>query len=264
MIDNTRRLFFGFDVASPWPTTYPNGRLIDPASRHLTLAFLGNVSFKKLEDILPTIPQVMKVGPVGMFNHCLFLPEKHPHVVSWNIDWFDERTIQNFQEELVEWLRHHQYPIEKRSFLSHVSVARAPFEQQEWLQAFAPLPVIVQGFHLYESVGNLTYNPVWSFFVEKPFEELSHTADVAYLVKAESLSTLHLNAQLALAFTFPPFLKYIKEIPLKNSLDDIVIALNELITQADCDGGCPLKAVSFHGDVEEKEGIFSWEMIVDV
>ncbi len=244
---------------------YPKGHLIAPASRHLTLAFLGNVSLSKLESLLPEFPRpVFKIGPVGFFDQCLMLPEQHPHVVAWHVQWHEAALFNEFQSTLQNWLRDRNYPIDKRPLLPHVSIARTPFEKKEWLDSFIPLPLVAQSIHLYESMGDLVYRPVWSYPLLSPFVELSHTADIAFLIQAESPSGIHLHAQTALAFKFPSLLRYLDQNPLKTDLNDIVISLNSLITRCDSEIGCPIKAVSFHGDMREQEGIFTWEMIIDV
>lgn len=265
MSDLTRRLFFACEVAAPWPLKLPQARLIDPASRHLTLAFLGNVPYPPLQAILPSFPvPAFKVGPTGYFDRCLFLPERHPHVVAWNVHWCEAAPLPDFQRLVVNWLLSHGYGVDQRSFLSHVTVARDPVHTGLWQEDFVSLPMCVHGIHLYESVGNLTYRPIWSFPLLAPFLELNHTADLAFLIQAESIQGLHLHAQIALAFKYPPLLRYVKNTPLEANLDDIVIALNRLITRCDSEIGCPLKAVSFHGDVHVEQDVHQWEMIVDV
>lgn len=265
MQEQERRLFFAFEVAAPWSADYPKGRLVDSASRHLTLAFLGNISYPKLEAILPEFPKTpFRLGPVGFFDECLFLPKRHPHVVAWHVQWYEGADFIQFQKKVAEWLRGYDYQIDERPFLSHVTIARSPFNPKQWQQSFVPLPVVVRGLHLYESVGQLVYKPIWSYPLQAPFEEMEHTADVAFLIRGESIQNLHLHAEVALAFKFPPLLKYIHQEPLQNSLDESIMALNRLITLADSEIGCPLKAVSFHGRLLEEAKLLNWEMIVDV
>jgi 2'-5' RNA ligase len=260
-----KRVFFGYEVLAPWPTECPSGRLIEPTSRHLTLAFLGNILFPPLRDILSEFPiPSFLVGPVGHFDRCLFLPERHPHVVAWHVQWYEKVLFDTYQQYVVKWLKSKQYPIDDRPFLSHVTMARSPFKEHEWKKAFAPLPMMVKNIHLYESVGNLVYQPIWTQPILSPFEELDHTADIAFVIQAESMENLHLHAMIALAFKFPSVLKYIEKVPLQSQLDDIIISLNQLIAEVDSDIGCPFKAVSFHGEVEKKNNVFQWEMIVDV
>lgn len=260
-----KRVFFAFEVSAPWPSKLPKGRILESASRHLTLAFLGNVGYPKLQSILHEFPiPTFKVGSTGIFDHCLLLPERHPHVVAWHVKWLEDAPFNAFQKQIAEWLRNHDYFIDERPFLPHVTIARSPFHADEWMKAFTPLPMMIHGIHLYESIGNLVYQPIWSYPLESPFVELDHTADLAFLIQAESIDSLHLHAQTALLFKYPALVSYMNEAPLKNSLDDIIIALNALITRADSEVGCPLKAVSFHGDLREADGILKWEMIVDV
>lgn len=258
-----KRLFFAFKVASPWPQENPHGRVIAEDSRHVTLAFLGDVEEEKAKGILHEFPlPPFRVGPVGYFDRCQFLPERHPHVASWHALGLEK--LDNYHLEVADWLRSHQFLIERRPFLPHVSIAREPFEKTAWEQAFKPLPLKIEGLHLYESLGHLTYIPIWSYPLLPPFVEIEHTADVAFHIQAERKEDIHLHAKMALAFKYPLLLDYVKEGPLEQDLNSIIISLNEVITRADSEVGCPLKAVSFHGDLEEEKGIYSWEMIVDV
>lgn len=261
-----KRVFFGCGVVSPWPSHYPKADVIDPASRHMTLAFLGNTSYPELYRHLADFPKPsFKVGPVGFFDHCLFLPEAHPRVVAWHMQNYEKADDFNrYQREIADWLIGHGYDVDRRPFLSHVTIARRPHYIKDWKKEFVPLPAMVEGIHLYESVGNLTYQPLWSYPLLPAFEEIDHTADIAFLIRAESLSSLHLHAQIALAFKYPLLLQYNLGTSLHEELNEIIISLNQLITQADSEEGCPLKAVSFHGEVEQENGIYQWEMIVDV
>ena len=72
-----QRLFLALEVEAPWPSTYPSGRLIDETMRHITLAFLGNVSPEPLMEHLDELPHPsFQIGPAGRFEKMLFLPEK--------------------------------------------------------------------------------------------------------------------------------------------------------------------------------------------
>lgn len=260
-----KRLFFACEVSAPWQEKLPPGRILSPPSRHMTLAFLGNVDYEILQAVIPSFPKpAFMVGPTGFFDRALFLPEQHPHVVAWHVQWDEKGVLEAFQQVVVEWLRSHEYNIDRRPLLSHVTIARNPFDREKWQKDFVSLPMHVKGIHLYESIGNLIYKPVWSFPIFDPFVELSHTADFAFLVQAESIQGIHLHANNALAFKFPPLLRYMQKVPLETSLNDIIIALNTAITACDSEIGCPLKAVSFHGDVRVEQGVCKWEMIIDV
>ncbi len=265
--NETKRLFFALEVDAPWPSEWPNGRVIDSRGRHVTLSFLGNVPWKPLEMLLPSLPlPEFEIGPVGLADKCLFLPPKHPHVVAYHVTWLE--GISNplaYQELLAKFLQAAGYELDRRPFLPHVTLARSPFDPTQWRRAFASLPIVIRALHLYESLKCLVYKPLWTHVLGSPFEEISHTADIAFRVKGKTMQQLGIHAQVALGFKFQAIMNYLVPISATFTLDDIVIALNEMITRADSAVGSPLKAVSFHGDVStDPQGLLNWEMIVDV
>lgn len=262
-----KRLFFGFEVQAPWPDSFPEGRLLEEKSRHITLAFLGNVPFSKLQSFLKEIPSIqLQIGPVGICDKCLCLPPRHPHVIAWHVHWLNHgNEIQAFQRALVQWLKNHQFHIDEREFLSHVTLCRTPFLEKEWKKAFEPLPCLIKAFHLYESKGNSKYEMIWSKSLLPPFEERDHTADIAYRIYGTTLEEIFINAQVALAFRFPPFLNFFNSAESIDSLETVIIRLNEIVSRADSEMSCPFKAISFHGKLQHTEqNILYWEMIVDV
>jgi len=96
------------------------------------------------------------------------------------------------------------------------------------------------------------------------FTELDHTADIAFRIFGESLEEIYLHAFAALSFKFIEFLTFLRPAEGIDSIDEIVIRLNESIAYADQAFRCPYKAVSFHGGVVQDENILHWDMIVDV
>lgn len=262
-----KRLFFGLEVSAPWPKEYPGGRLLEESHRHLTVAFLGNVPYDKIEACLPSLPlPSFKVGPAGICDKCLLLPPRFPRVVAWHVDWIDNaHPLLLYQKHLADWLRDQGFHIDERDFLPHITICREPFIVKQWKEAFTPLPCIVTGLNMYESVGNLKYEPRWSYPLKLPFDEIEHTADIAFNIRGENLGHIHKHAQIALAFRFPELLSYLSRLENIKSLDQIVMDLNEVVARADAELGCPFKAVSFHGDIiQEQDGTLQWEMIVDV
>jgi RNA 2',3'-cyclic 3'-phosphodiesterase len=208
-----------------------------------------------------------KVGLVGKFNECLFLPERHPNVVAWNVSWFDEsEALVAFQKTLAQWLQQHGFMAEeKRAWLPHVTLCRKPFNSKQWQRAFSELPFMTKHIHLYESLGNLQYESRWQYSFKPSFEEIEHTADLAFLVRGETLEQLYRHALIALTFRFPSLLSFFSDAKEKNNLEDIVMELNEVVAKADESIGCPFKAISFHGElVEEEDKTIRWEMIIDV
>ena len=260
------RLFFGAEVEAPWPTELPPGRIIQEENRHLTFAFLGNCSLSALKNHLSSLPMPhFSITPIGRCDRLLLLPEKEPRVVSYHVLWMTKQVeLDFFQRGLKSWLKEKGYPVDSRDSLSHITLAREPFDEKEWKEAFFPLPLMLKKIHLYESVGNLCYTPVWTHALSLAFEELDHTADIAFCIRGEDLFQLHLHAHIALSFKFPPFLSYWTPTS-PQSLSLLVRDLNRSIALADQQEGCPFKAVSLHGDImETAQNRLEWEMIVDV
>lgn len=266
--NDMKRLFFGFEVIASWPQFLPEGRLLDPDCRHLTVAFLGQANHTKLVEILPDLPPIpFQVGLVGHFDKCLFLPKGHPNVAAWHVDWWDNpQPLEEYHHDLVEALRGHGFTVEaKDKFLPHVTLCRHPAHPSDWRDAFVPMAMMTKNLHLYESLGYSKYRSLWSHPIRLPFEEIEHTADIAFRILGQDLQQIFNHALAALAFKFPPLLQYRSQGKEEfHNLDDIIIRLNSIIGQADAEESCPFKAISLHGDISLDGGILMWEMIVDV
>jgi 2'-5' RNA ligase len=262
------RLFFALEIHAPWPQKLSSGRVLAENDRHLTLAFLGDVELLKLQNALIDFPNLKsKLGIVGQFDQCLFLPFSHPRVVAWHIKWQEPTNpLLTFQKKIVEWLEKKGFSLPKnQDFLAHVTCARAPFDKNEWKEAFSPLPCFAGNIHLFESLGDSKYKSLWHKPLLSPFEEMDHIADIAYLIRGQNLSQLYTHAFTALCFSYPSLLTYYLEKKTFEEIEDVVIALNEIVSLADQQIGCPFKAVSFHGRVKSVEkDLLEWEMIVDV
>jgi 2'-5' RNA ligase/SHS2 domain-containing protein len=263
------RLFLALEVGCPWPDVFPSGRILLPEHRHLTLAFLGFAESKSLIERLPQLPDPgFRIGFSGYFDAPLFLPKNRPRTAGWHVHLFErEELFTAFQKKLVFWLSESGFPPQNHhgDFLAHVTIARNPTDHQVWIGAFSKLPLYLKNIQLYKSLGQSKYEILWSHQILAPFQELEHTADIAFLIRGESLPQLYLHASLALAFYFPPLLRYMEKQKKVTSLENLIMELNELVTKADSEGGCPFKAVSFHGCVKSMpDGILEWEMIVDV
>lgn len=270
------RLFFGLEIQAPWPEELPQGRLLAPEARHITLAFLGETDEQKLFPLLLEIPQPLKIlSWSGQFTEVDFYPRHHPHVAAWNVRWLEGKdTLYRYQETLANWLKGHGFSLrEGHAFNPHVTLCRAPFAIHEWKEAFTPLPFYTGPLHLYQSLGHSTYKPLWSFPMHPPFIEFEHTADIAFHIYGRSLEEIHRHAKLALAFKAPSFLNE-PDPPFQLScLDEIVKGLNWQIAQLDQKEAIPFKAVSYHGTIEQDHivsdcgkdsTLLKWEMIVDV
>jgi hypothetical protein len=94
---------------------------------------------------------------------------------------------------------------------------------------------------------------------------------MAFYIRGRGVDEIFFHAQLALSFYVPNLLSFIDSRPSVQSLDEVIIALNDWLARADEEEGIPFKAVSFHGKMEKiyydnqnKHQLFQWEMIVDV
>jgi len=236
------RLFVALELDAPWPEKLPAGRIIE--AKHMTLDFLGEAD---PEEALQNMHRYqLKIGPVGYFDKCLALPKRHWRALSWHMVLFTQKEIAT-------------------DILAHATIARKPFDLAAWQKAFIPLPFVATAVHLYESLGNSRYKSLHTHDLVHPFEEMEHTADIAFKIRAEHIHELYFTAAIALSFHYTPFLQYIEKDGLYTTLDEVVSKLNTMIALADSAQGCPLKAVSYHGEVRTREdGVLEWEMIVDV
>jgi 2'-5' RNA ligase len=259
-MEECKRLFIAMETQAPWPEEYPGGRILLESNRHLTLAFLGNISLPVIEKLLSTFPKPpFSLGLAGMFSKPLFLS----NVAAWQIDWWEQETeLFEYRQAIVSWLEKIPIPI-KGEFLSHVTIARQPTEQEEWRRSFTPLPCFAKDVVLFQSLGHSTYRPLWKIPLLAPFEPVEHMADIAFVIRGHDLEQLYTHAWLALSFFEPILCAYF--VPAKpNSLRELIECLNKQIARVDIEVGCPLKAVSHHGTLQGKGNSIEWEMIADV
>lgn len=266
---DNKRLFFGFHVAAPWPLTIPKGRVIEEHFRHMTVAFLGELPFSTIEPLLSSFPKPsFCIGPTGIFDQVVFLPKRFSRVVAWQICWKEELSrIESFQEKFCLWLQENSLSsLEKeRSHLPHVTICRKPFSRSTWQQGFSPIPMMATGFHLYESLGFSRYRSLWEYPFTLPFEEVAHTADLAFKIRGNTLSDLHMHGQIAICFKFPELSSTLLERQSFASLGEVVAKLNEWVSLVDQKIGSPVKVVIHHGALVSKENdLLEWEMVVGV
>lgn len=263
-----QRLFFAIETISPWPDAFPKGRVLAERDRHITLAFLGSTDVPSLLSRLNALPDPgFQIGLAGCFDRPLFLPEKHPRTAGWHVRLFEgEELFLLFRQKLASWLVDEGFMSqEEKSFLPHATIARDPEDLIAWREAFSMLPLYLCNIHLYRSLGHSKYESLWSLPILPPFEEKEHTADIAFTVRGTDWSSLYLHAGLALAFQFPPLVSFFENDRRSIGFTDLVARLNALVARGDAVYGVPIKAVSYHGDVEvNAQGLWEWEMIVDV
>ena len=260
----TNNLFLGLETSGFEDHRPLSKRLIPASSLHVTLSFLGPSDQKQIKKtLLQSLPPFLELGIIVHLKKLLYLPTSHPRVVAALIeDLSIDSKLNCYQSALQTWAIAHKLPIKQGDFRPHLSLARAPFNRSLWEKSFIPSLLTLTNLHLYESVAPLTYRPLWTHLVPAPFEEIEHTADLAFCIRGRSLSEVALHAGAALASKCPSFLPYLS-IGSYQNLTDIIRDLNRKLAQFDQDVGAPFKAVSFHGKLNY-EPILSWEMIIDV
>ncbi len=255
-------MFFAAELAAAWHSHFPPGRIVAEEFRHLTIAFLGMTD---REAILKQIDQIPRpswhIGPSGLLQKWIFLPTFSPRVVAAEASFFQEKeAFFEYQKNLSE-----QFKTLKKELLPHATVARAPFDTAAWSHFPCQIPFFIRGIALWKSLGHSTYAPIWTDPSISPFEEIEHTADLAYTIRGQNFSQLAYHALLALSFSFPAFRSYLDKLSPCNSFEEIVHLLNQWIAEIDMREGIGLKAVSYHANIAAKENhLLEWTMIVDV
>lgn len=258
-----KRVFFAFEVISPWLENLPDGRKLESSDRHLTVVFLGDIHYAKLENILPNIPlPKIKVGLTGKFDRCVFLPQKRPNVVAWHVKWFDdEHDLGSYQKEMANWLIKNGFPvhIHPNGFLPHVTLSRRPFRYHEWREAFQILPVVIKNFHLYESIGGLKYKPLWSHHLLPPFEVIKNNGEFKMDIRGESFTQLFHHCLIGIAFENPQILRLYREKITVNDSDGLISNLDTMLKMAEKKGLFPYqKVLSIQEPQQNSEGVLFW------
>jgi len=267
MIEEKKRVFFGFEIEALWQLPEEK-ELISEKNRHITLLFLGENIRSEVQKYFFEMPRIScEIGLVGYFSKCLFLPKKHPRLVAFEVDFFDKNEIiKKFQKDLFEFFKNKNFKIrQKNDFLPHVTLLRNNFDKKKWLENFKFAPLYIKSFNFYESFPKSEYQTLWKKDFLKPFEEIEHTADIAFIIRGKNYLDLLYSAFTALSFKTLYFMNYIEKLITIDSIDDVIICLNNIIMQAEIDGiHMPFKAVSFNTKIKQKDEILHWEMIVDV
>jgi hypothetical protein len=270
--EGTIRCFIGFAVEGPWPasTLRESLRLSD---RHLTILFLGQQPRTVLlERCRRWHPQLWS-GPLLKAESWLRLPQEDPHVLALAsapctqadalIHLIDEgRALFDpalpSDDQMGRPGGHGQTP--GWSWLPHVTVSRDPDQQADPLA----LPLWCADLHLYHSLPNRTYEPIWTWPIPRAFEEFDHPADRAFRCRGRTWPELTLALLWALSQQVPALVQGAALCAQASSQADAVRILNQLLSEADARSPIPWKAVTFHGRVEQHLEGMVWEVVVDV
>lgn len=262
-----KRLFFAAEITAAWPLNFPPARIIDEQYRHMTLAFLGKTSVSHLLDAVKNIPQPeIEFGVGGCSRKWIFLPdEENARVIAADAEWIsDGQPFLDFQAALEAWLKNLNFlHKDNRAFFPHITVGRGTFDVETWKKFPCSIPFYLSTIALQESLGYSHYKPIWRHRFTPPFEEIEHTADIAFLVRGKNFLDLYNHAFLALTFKCPPLVAFRAGHAEMASLDQVIKTLNFTLGIADQAIGVPFKAVSYHDELRPGKYL-EWVMIVDI
>jgi hypothetical protein len=185
-------------------------------------------------------------------------------VVAWHVKWFDEDyDLGIYQQEVAQWLIKNGFGIRlhNKGFLPHVTLTRRPFQFHEWKEDFQILPVVIKDIHLYESLGGLTYKPLWTYSLLPPFEKLKTNEGFEFFIRGESISQLFHHCITAIAFEYPSFLRcYTDEIKIEKNEDLNPLILEMLKKSDQIERTIPQCFQTLQDPSVDKEGLWTWKI----
>lgn len=160
----TKRVFIACSIKADWPKQFPPGKILTIDNRHLTIVFLGNVENEKLSIIKKAPKPLFAQMPSGILDKIIPLPTRRPKAIAYHANLTIERQAMfDYQQTMVKWFSQHQFKVDDRRFLPHITIARPPFKTNQWHHDFEPMPFKVTGVHLYESLGYRQYQILHSY-----------------------------------------------------------------------------------------------------
>lgn len=256
-----KRLLFGFEAHAPWPEVLPDLKTLKAKHRLLTLLYFGDVSYKKLHDVIRYMPKPpFRVGPVAISDACLCLPNRAPDIITWHVHHFGEDPINDYQHQIVEYFTQNGYDFEKKKYIKHITLGKSAALRNEMKKNFRPLPLYFSNLHLYESHKGEQYEPIWTYDLFPPFEEQK---DGQFILYGESFQQVFLNAQIALAFKCPELVPFLDPSYQVRNLQDGGIRLTTILNQAYRAIKIPIENATFPESGKQSKGLLSWPLQVE-
>ncbi|MFA5935296.1 MAG: RNA 2',3'-cyclic phosphodiesterase [Patescibacteria group bacterium] len=118
-------------------------RVLEPESRHLTLAFLGEVSPDNRLALEILISKAMERPPKGSFSFVTFetFPPKAPIIITAKLDISDAPSWPDFVDRLRDMVSVAAPSVDRKPWMAHVTVARSRKAiLPAWNESFDPIP----------------------------------------------------------------------------------------------------------------------------
>jgi 2'-5' RNA ligase len=102
-------------------------RMVDPASWHLNLAFLGDVREEQFEALNPLIATALERPPQGSFSFVGFetFPPKGPCLVAAKLDEEDAKRWKPFVERLRDIVSLAAPQMDRKPWIPHMTIGRS-------------------------------------------------------------------------------------------------------------------------------------------
>ena len=169
-------MFWGFELAIDWPALPQDGRIVSSESRHATIAFLGNIDLSIIKNYAerykPEVDSVLS----GHIDKFVSLPNmSKPRVLCLSGRLDDESKTLKVVDQIKNDMMNLGIKIEKRKWLFHVTVARAPFKNKNiaslameyWRKntqgAESRANFYFKNICLYQSLPGLKYEKLYSY-----------------------------------------------------------------------------------------------------
>ena len=146
-----------------------SGNFTKTSNLHLTVAFLGEVSSNRIQDIRKVMNQAamgrdefeIELGGLGKFiNQGEFL--------YW-CGIRENETLDKLQQSLIQGLKANEFSVDDKPFKPHITLGRrcrmnSYFDEKEFAKMIVPIRMKVRAINLMKSEyreGRLTHSSIW-------------------------------------------------------------------------------------------------------
>jgi len=143
-------------------------RLTKLENLHLTLAFLGEVSVDKLDELQELLKSI-KAPAFSLTTKSLEF-FKGQNGDTWVLTFEESKALTKLAQKLRRLLDSHGFAVDHKRFKAHVTLARGVLLKRYELTTKLSLTFVAQAMHLYASILN-DKGPRYDSLYEIPFKE---------------------------------------------------------------------------------------------